>query len=55
MTILGAADPMNWCENPEPVDDEPFVTDPECATCGHKMSCHDNTDECSCDDGEGED
>lgn len=41
---------MNWCDELDPVDDEPWVTDRECANCGHKSSCHDDTDYCSCDD-----
>lgn len=28
-----------FCVDPDPVPDEPWVTDPECGSCGHKMSC----------------
>lgn len=45
------------CPAPEPTHDEPWVTDPECAGCGHRMSCCDSDHSyCECnDDDEGED
>lgn len=47
-------DEDGWeCGNPEPVEDEPWVTDPECASCGHKMSCcTDRHRFCQCGDDE---